>query len=556
MKRTAPSVRALFALFAAIVTGCAGGGASLSQPPVSLATSAPAAGSKAASVAFTMHWTTASPTAASHRTYVPSTAQSVTVSVNGGQTQYLNNPATQLTIAAPAGVDNFAFATYDEQNGEGNVLSSATVTQTVLAGTGNFVSATLNAVIASIGVSLANAALPAGAAATTAVSVSALDADGNVIVGPGDYDTPIHLAIDDPTSSGTLSLSTNLVETPGTPATITLNYNGGTLTSGLAGAPLATVVASASGLPSASIAFTPTPTFYAVAEVINSVTRQGGDVGGVAAGPDGNMWVTDSYNDAVDKVTPAGVITTYLLGNGGFEPGAIIGASDGNLWFTEAPNSSGTPGHIGFVTPAGAVTEYNTVGSYPGALVDGENGAIFYVDAATGIGEQYIYASSATLTDTTDQNAVGAAICLGPDHALYYTGSNFIGKTNPYNFGATPTKLVLPSADGGEAGGVVRGPDNNIWVADAARSEIDIVSPTTFAITKSFPTLTPSEPRKIVVGKDGALWFLSGNKLSRVTTSGTMTDFVSGGGSSLAVAQDGSIWIGGSNSSTLQKLVY
>ena len=108
----------------------------------------------------------------------------MTVSVNGGQPQYLNNPSTNLTIAAPSGVDNFAFTTYDEQNGEGNALSAATLTQTVLAGQANFVSATLNGIVASLGISLANASLPAGAAATTAVNVSALDADGNVIVGP------------------------------------------------------------------------------------------------------------------------------------------------------------------------------------------------------------------------------------------------------------------------------------------------------------------------------------------------------------------------------------
>jgi hypothetical protein len=43
-----------------------------------------------------------------------------------------------------------AFATYDEPKSERNVLSAATVSQTVVAGADNFVSATFDGVIASL----------------------------------------------------------------------------------------------------------------------------------------------------------------------------------------------------------------------------------------------------------------------------------------------------------------------------------------------------------------------------------------------------------------------
>ena len=82
----------------------------------------------------------------------------------------------------------------------------------------------------------------AGVPATVNVNVAGRDADGNTIVGPGDYDVPIQLTINDSTNSGTLALSTNLIPNPSTTATLT--YNGQTLNSGLPGGPVASVVAS------------------------------------------------------------------------------------------------------------------------------------------------------------------------------------------------------------------------------------------------------------------------------------------------------------------------
>ena len=59
------------------------------------------------------------------------------------------------------------------------------------------------------------------------IHATAFDADHNVIVGAGDYDTPILLSISDPASSGTISLSTPVLQNPSMAAN--LIYNGGTL---------------------------------------------------------------------------------------------------------------------------------------------------------------------------------------------------------------------------------------------------------------------------------------------------------------------------------------
>ncbi|MEA2786256.1 MAG: hypothetical protein QOF71_2360, partial [Candidatus Eremiobacteraeota bacterium] len=247
-----PGQRLIGALFIALLAaGCSGGGGASSVAPPSA--SQPNKGT--ASVTFTMHWGTGTAAVQRNPRYVPATARSVSVTVNNGTPQYLNAPASTIVIDAPVGTDTFAFATYDDQNGQGNVLSRASVTQNVVLGAANTVSAVLNGVVVSLTISLSNPAPNAGVPATVNVNAAAKDADGNTIVGPGDYSTPISLSVRDDTGSGTLSLSTTTLPNPSTTATLT--YNGGTLNSGLPDGPIAFVVARATGVPTVSAAFTP-----------------------------------------------------------------------------------------------------------------------------------------------------------------------------------------------------------------------------------------------------------------------------------------------------------
>jgi hypothetical protein len=145
-----------------------------------------------AQVTFTIHWSSTTASTQRKPAYVPATALSVSVTVNGGQTQVLNAPATTLAIDAPVGTDLFTFQTYDEPNGQGNVLSRAAISKTIVDGAANTISAVLNGVVAALGLSV-NATFPAGTTGSFAISASAKDADGNTIVGPGDYSVPTTL---------------------------------------------------------------------------------------------------------------------------------------------------------------------------------------------------------------------------------------------------------------------------------------------------------------------------------------------------------------------------
>ncbi len=161
------------AIIAVLAAGCSGGGGSTAAPPVPSAPQAPQVPQGMAQVTFTMKWTGPTQSAARSPRYVPATARSVSVAVNGGTPQYLNAPASTIVIDAPIGTDTFNFASYDEQNGQGNVLSRASVTKTIVSGSANTVSATLNGVVASVTISLSNPSPNAGVPATVNVNVAA-----------------------------------------------------------------------------------------------------------------------------------------------------------------------------------------------------------------------------------------------------------------------------------------------------------------------------------------------------------------------------------------------
>ncbi len=545
---------------AGMLSACGGGGGMSSAVPSAPGTLA----SQMAQVTFTMHWNDVTPSSIQPK-YVPVTARSVSVSVNGGTPQYVNSPATSIVIDAPVGSDTFVFQTYDEQNGQGNVLSRATVTKAIVAGTANTVTAVLNGVIASLLISLSNASPNAGVPATVNVNVAAKDADGNTIVGPGDYSVPVKLAINDSTNSGTLSLSTNTIPNSGTTATLT--YNGGTLNSGLPGGPTATVVASGTGVSTVSTAFTPTPTFYQFSIPVNTNRPQW-----IAAGSDGNMWFTENPGASVARITPAGVVTEFAIPTANAQPQMIVGATDGNLWFTEF-STTPPPGtsKIAKVTTTGTFTEFSTLFAPPPpdnplGLVDRGDGNIWYVaNGSSRVGFQGISSGVAGETSIPTANSGPFGIATAPDNNLYYTESavDKIGRIT--NLFTAQSEITLTAGTVPES--IVRGPDGNLWFAENGTNKIGRLSPNSFSVTGEFPTLTPnSAPVGMSVGQDGAIWFTENgtDRVGRITTGGTVSEYASPvtglGLRGIGTAPDGSLWFAepgtGLNPGRVGKLVY
>jgi virginiamycin B lyase len=547
---------------AVLAAGCSGGGGGKSVTPP---TASQPKGM--ASVTFTMHWGTGTASVQRNPRYVPATARSVSVTVNGGTPQYLNAPASTIVIDAPVGTDTFAFATYDDQNGQGNVLSRASVTQNIVLGGANVVSAVLNGVVVSLTISLSNPAPNAGVPATVNVNAAAKDADGNTIVGPGDYSTPIRLSIQDDTSSGTLSLSTTTLPNPSTTATLT--YNGGTLNSGLPDGPIAFVVARATGVSTQAAAFTPTPTFYQFSIPVAANRPQW-----IAAGSDGNMWFTEFPGNTVAKITPAGVVTECpAIPTAASNPQGIIGASDGNLWFTEFAGSK-----ITRVTTACAYTEFSTLfaSDGPQLLTDRGDGNIWFTGfTGNHVGFQGITSGVSGETTVPTPNSHPYGIAPAPDLNLYFTENavDQLGRI-PMLFGAI---TEVPLATGSAPTQIVRGPATEtscgggpcMWFTEFGTSRVARLNPAGWPAPTidEFPTSTASSnPIGITAGKDGALWVTESglDKIGRVSVNGSVSEYTSPvtglGLKGIGVAPDGSIWFAesgtGLNPGRVGKLVY
>lgn len=168
-------------------------------------------------------------------------------------------PTTPLVctigLNAPAGNDSFTLTMYQGLNGSGNVLSTATVSAQISSTQTTTIPVTLSGVIATVDVTVTNGnnIIPGGFATSLPVIVTAKDASGAAIVGPGNYTTPITLTNAD--TSGVTTLSTTSVTSPGTAVTLAYaptDTNGGELA--ISGLPIGstTISAAVAGLPTSS----------------------------------------------------------------------------------------------------------------------------------------------------------------------------------------------------------------------------------------------------------------------------------------------------------------
>jgi streptogramin lyase len=269
--------------------------------------------------------------------------------------------------------------------------------------------------------------------------------------------------------------------------------------------------ADASGVPTSTITEFPIPTAESGAS-------------GIAPGPDGNVWFTESEADKIARISPTGAVTEFPLPDPESGPTDIVMGPDGNLWFTE--HGSGKRERkgetIGRITPSGAVTEFTTRNKESGP----------------------------------------EDITLGPDGNLWFTESqrNRIGRI-------TPSGEVAEFPTEHSTGGIAAGPDGNVWFTEPGGDKIGVITPN--GTIKEFEIETQGEPPEnndpedITAGPDGNLWFTERNRnsIGRITPSGTITQFLIPTPNSdpvgIAAGPDGNVWFtefGGSYARTIGRI--
>jgi streptogramin lyase len=277
----------------------------------------------------------------------------------------------------------------------------------------------------------------------------------------------------------------------------------------------------------------------------------GGFSRGITAGPDGNLWFAEY--DQIGRITPSGVITTFVTLSSAILNTGITAGPDGNLWFTE----SGL-GIVGRITPSGVITVFpvNDPSVWPPThvptgIVAGPDGNLWFAEQEGRIGR---ISTSGQITEfavpSNDTSISG--ITAGSDGNLWFTESskNKIGRVTT---SGVVTEFPIPTA-GSNPLMIAAGADGNLWFTENATAQIGRITPA--GVISEFPLPLPPgrdpfwsiDLTSITAGPDGNLWFTEflGSMLGRITTSGVITEFqlpVWRAPYGITTGPDGNLWI-------------
>jgi streptogramin lyase len=261
----------------------------------------------------------------------------------------------------------------------------------------------------------------------------------------------------------------------------------------------------------------------------------------IEAGPDGNLWWTDSPV-GISRISTAGERLAPIA-DAMNQPVDIATAPDGTVYWTgdlgrgqRNPDGrsilrrTNAPSYALGIGPAGTPVWGERVTTPPVGAVVGT--------VCTG------WEAQNCAGGTTDTRIIGLA--LAADGRMWGTAyeGNALWRIRPELAGRD---LVIDLPPGSGPSRLVLGPDGNLWVTMFDASAIDRVAPTGFRTRFALPPGT--RPNDITVGPDGALWFTGygSNTIGRMTTAGVLTnEFPIPTAASLpigiAAGADGSIW--------------
>ena len=289
----------------------------------------------------------------------------------------------------------------------------------------------------------------------------------------------------------------------------------------------------------------------------------------IISGPDGALWFAGTQ---IGRISTSGTVTTSAAtsgsGTGTCVPGigctgggatvnvqfnGIVTGPDGALWFANTTSQSPS---IGRLTTAGVLTQFPAPSSVvPSQIAAGADGKLWFTIINMGYpvaAPKLIYRmTTAGVVTSFPTSGNPIAITQGPDGAIWFTetlvqfspsGStqtlvgSWIGRIDG---GGTLTEYSITGA----ATSIAAGPDGALWFITGKA----VGRMSTAGVATTFPT--PNNTlTAITAGPDGALWATDGvnNQIVRMTTSGAITAYPVPTASSNPVAivagPDGALW--------------
>jgi virginiamycin B lyase len=252
----------------------------------------------------------------------------------------------------------------------------------------------------------------------------------------------------------------------------------------------------------------------------------------IIAGPDGNLWFTESSQSRIGRVTTAGDVTLFPGGARPFYfPTDLTSGADGNVWVIHS-ESVGGDGAINRVTPSGEVTELLWAGAY--RIAAGPDGNLWFTDLFRDIGR--MTTAGQVTYFPVPQTAFTSDITTGPDGNLWFTyfRQDRVSRMTP---AGVVTDFVVPAVPGR----ITSGPDGNLWFTSEGNR---IARMTTSGAVTEFAI--PGSAFDLIAAPDGNIWFAYAdvNRIGRITTDGTLLEDITipGPAFGLTGGPDGNVW--------------
>jgi virginiamycin B lyase len=291
------------------------------------------------------------------------------------------------------------------------------------------------------------------------------------------------------------------------------------------------------------------------------VAEQGYFPTALTVGPDAAFWVTDDVDQdygesAVVRVEANGKRTATFYFQNSASPAfeGIAAGSDGALWMADSGD-----GLIVRMTTTGLFTVFQVAGyGDPSAIVAGPDQALWFVDVFVGgsaVGRITTSGEMTTFTKGISPHAVLQDIAVGSDGALWFTEStgNRIGRVTT---DGTITEYSKGISPGAQPYSIAPGPDGALWFTELAGGRIGRIT-TRGRVTEYSRGITPTEqPQDLAAGPDGAMWFteyesydsysVRDSKIGRITMSGTIAEYSNFDSTSaptgIVAGRDGNMW--------------